>query len=152
MKLLEVVLVFLAGMGLVVQAPLNARLKDALGSPFASIGLTVALSLLVLAGLAATGFGGRTRLAAIGEAPWWAWCGGLLGTTYLMASVIALPRLGAALVVVSAVCGQMVAALAIDSQGWLGVARTPLTVNRIAGALMLLAGVALIQHSPSAST
>ena len=41
--------------------------------------------------------------------------------------------------------GQLGAALALDTFGWLGLPRLPLSPTRILGALLLLAGVLLIQ-------
>ena len=150
MRLVLAALVFAAGAGLVVQAPLNARLRTEVASPLASIAITVTASLVLLIILSVLGVGGKPRMAGLAQAPWWAYCGGLLGTAYLVISMIALPRLGAAFVVVSAVCGQMLASLALDTAGWLGVPRVPLTSTRVAGAALLLAAVFLLQRPAAA--
>ena len=54
--------------------------------------------------------------------------------------------MGAGVVIGAGILGQLVAALAIDSFGWLGVARVPVSVSRIVGALLLLAGAWLMQR------
>jgi len=56
------------------------------------------------------------------------------------------PRVGAGVVIGAGILGQLAAGLAIDSFGWLGVPRVPVSVSRIAGALLLLGGAWLMQR------
>lgn len=79
--------------------------------------------------------------------PAWVWVGGLLGAFYVTASIVAAPRLGGALFVALLVTGQMAAAMALDHFGVL-VARTPISPSRVLGALLIVAGVALIMRRP----
>lgn len=44
------------------------------------------------------------------------------------------------------VTGQMVAALAVDHDGWLGVAQRPIDVPKMIGVALLVGGVALIRR------
>lgn len=57
----------------------------------------------------------------------------------------ALPVLGAALVVGLTVSGQQAVAVFFDRFGLLGLPRRPVSVLRLAGVLLLLVGVILIQ-------
>src|SRR6185437_12316132 len=82
--------------------------------------------------------------AALAGAPAWAWIGGLLGAFYVASSVVVGPRLGAAALLALTVFGQLVASLVVDNYGWLGFPHQPLTVMRLVGAALLLAGVVLI--------
>ena len=68
-----------------------------------------------------------------------------MGAFYVTFVVLAVPRIGTALVVGASVLGQLGQALALDTFGWLGVPRLPLSPTRIAGAVLLLAGVLLMQ-------
>ena len=64
---------------------------------------------------------------------------------YIAISIMLLPRLGAAMVVALIVLGQMLGALAFDHFGLLGVPENPISVARLAGAALLVAGVVLIR-------
>lgn len=59
--------------------------------------------------------------------------------------ILTVPRLGAATVLALIVVGQMFGSLVFDHFGVLGLQQQPITPARIAGALMLIGGVFLIQ-------
>lgn len=143
-----IVLVVAAGSLMPVQIAINSRLREAVGSPVASalvsflVGSAALLAVMALGGLGGRGAG----MAGFATAPWWAFLGGLCGAFYVCLSIIALPRLGAAVIIAAAVLGQQAASLLLDSSGWLGVPRVPLTGGRLAGTLLLLLGVWLLQR------
>ncbi len=143
-----VLLLILGGIGLTVQSAVNARLREAVGAPVLSAVISFAVGLTALGLLAAFGVLGRGRLSPslVSGNPWWMWIGGLFGAFYVVLAVVGVPKVGSAVVVACAVFGQIAAALVLDSFGWLGVPRTPLNVWRIAGAILLMAGVLLIQQ------
>src|SRR5579884_4067078 len=134
MRLLVVLLVVVSGFLLPVQIALNGRLRTALDSPImaALISFLVGTAALLLAtqlGL----LGGRgSGLAGLRTAPGWAYLGGLCGAFYVLLAIVALPRVGAAVTVASAILGQQVASLLLDTFGWLDVPRIPLTWPRVA--------------------
>jgi transporter family-2 protein len=141
-----VLVAMLVGLVLPVQAGVNAQLRLSLGHPITTafvsflIG-TVALGLLLF--LARVPLPGP-RAAA--PAPGWAWVGGLLGAGYIAAAVVLAPRLGAATLIASVVTGQMLGSLVLDHFGWVGFAQHPVSLPRLAGALLVVAGVALIRR------
>ena len=145
MRILTILLVVLGGIGLSLQAAMNTRLKAEAGSPVMSALISFLVGGVALAVLTAMGVLGRGCLPALHSLPAWAWLGGLMGAFYVTIAVIAVPRIGIAVVVTSTVLGQLGAALALDSLGWLGVPRLPLSPTRIAGAVLLLLGVLLMQ-------
>jgi len=135
-----------AGIAFVVQATVNAKLRAAVGSPnWAALasyaGGTLAM-LLVVAALREA----RPAPGALHGAPWWAWTGGAWGAIYVVIIIVLLPRIGTAAVVALFVAGQMLASLAFDQVGAFGVPRIPIDAARIAGALLLVAGVVLIRR------
>ena len=139
-------LLMLGGVGLTLQAAVNARLRDVVGAPVLSALISFLVGSVPLAILAACGAFGRGRMPDLGGNPWWIWIGGLFGAFYVTLAVIGVPRVGAAVVISCAVFGQMAAALALDSLGWLGVPRAPLNGWRILGGILVVAGVLLIQQ------
>jgi transporter family-2 protein len=65
---------------------------------------------------------------------------------YVVIIIVLLPRLGTATVIALFVLGQMIASLAFDNFGVFGVPKHPADMTRIAGALLLVAGVFLIRR------
>ena len=135
---------FLAGAALIVQIGVNATLRRGLGSPpVAALASFVvgSLGLVFFILLTRTAWPDRAQLAA---APAWAWLGGLLGAFYVVWTVVAGPKLGAATLLALVVLGQLVCSLAVDNFGWLGFPLHPVSATRIAGAALLFGGVLLI--------
>lgn len=78
---------------------------------------------------------------------WWKFTGGLLGVLYVTGVVIAAPRIGAANALAFIVGGQFVAAIIIDHFGWMNLPVTSISLYRVLGIVLLLAGVYLIQKN-----
>jgi transporter family-2 protein len=144
-RLLFILLVMFGGAGLTLQMAWNARLRAATGSPVLTTIISVIVTLVALALVWASGATSRGNLPPFNSLPQWAWFGGLFAAYYLVASLVALPKLGAAAVFSLVIAGQMVAALILDSTGAFGVAHIPLSTLRLLGAALLLIGVILIQ-------
>jgi drug/metabolite transporter (DMT)-like permease len=73
---------------------------------------------------------------------------------YIAAIVFSLQRVGAASLFALVVTGQLLTALLFDHLGLLGLMRSPLTLSRLAGALLLVAGAYLLNRkepSPGSS-
>jgi transporter family-2 protein len=77
----------------------------------------------------------------VAKSNWWAWSGGFFGALYIAVSIVLLPRLGAAFFIALLIAGQMIASIAFDHFGLLGLAPHPLDASRIFGALLLVRGV-----------
>src|SRR5207237_2732458 len=142
-RLVFFLLVALGGAGLTIQMAWNARLRTSTGSPVLTTLISVVVSLLSLALLWASGATDRGSLPAFNSVPKWAWFGGVFAAYYLVASLIAIPKLGAAAVFSLVIAGQMLGALILDSTGAFGVARLALTTPRLLGTALLLIGVIL---------
>jgi transporter family-2 protein len=138
-------LVALGGAGLTFQMAWNNRLRMATGSPVLTTLISVFITLVCLIGLWASGVTNRGAVPAFNSIPKWAWFGGVFAVYYLVASLVAIPKLGAATAFSLVIAGQMIAAMALDSTGGFGVTRISLSAVRMLGAALLLAGVILIQ-------
>jgi transporter family-2 protein len=145
----EIVLVLVAlaaGAGLPVQAGVNAAMARHVGRPEWAAFVNFAVGIVALAAwLAALRLAPPPALA-VARAPWWSWTGGLLGAFYVSAVVMLTPRLGVAATLGLAVAGQMVAALAMDHVGALGLELRPMTPSKLAGAALLVVAVVLIRR------
>jgi transporter family-2 protein len=146
MKLSIIFATVLGGAAIALQAAWNARMRAAVGNPVLSAFLSVSVTFLVLSVIVVSGVPGRGSLTRIGTAPWWAWGGGFAGAYVLVITLVALPRIGAALAVACLVLGQMVTAMLLDSTGWFGMPRLEPTSGRFVGMALVVAGVALLQR------
>jgi transporter family-2 protein len=144
--ILFLLLALAAGVLLPVQAGLNAQLRAALGSPVAAALVSFVVG---TAGLATVALLLRTPLP-LGRA-WavtnpWQWSGGLIGAVYVLAAIVLAPRLGAATLIAAVVAGQMITSLVLDQYGLVGFPVHSLTLVRVLGAALVIAGVILIQR------
>jgi transporter family-2 protein len=133
------------GVLVAVQPLINTVLSRATGSPIsaASISIFVAfLGSLVLLGVADRGDTSRAALASV---PWWVYLAGLIGTAFVAGGVIIAPVTGALLFVLCVVGGQLLGAALSDHFGAFGLDVRPLSLARLAGLALVLAGVILVR-------
>lgn len=141
-----------AGALVTLQAGYNAQLGRALGHP---LWATLVSFLIGLAGIVAVMMAMRVPAPALAPAaalPWWIWLGGLFGAIYVTAAIIFAPQLGAAVFMGAVVAGQMLASLLLDHYGLGGFPEKPATLARLAGAVLLIAGVFLLQAPAAPKT
>ncbi|MBV9078487.1 MAG: DMT family transporter [Methylobacteriaceae bacterium] len=143
MDTLFIPLALLAGGLLAVQAGANAQLSKAIGSPFAATTLQLSVGTIVLLIIAAL-TGTLAALVALPEVQWWHAVGGTASAFYVVSTILLFPRLGAVVSVGLFIAGQMLASLALDIFGLLGVAGVGLQAGAAAGTAVVLAGAALI--------
>lgn len=142
---ITLILIILAGGATALQAPTNARLMTAVGSPvnaaFVSFLVgTVALGLLALVMQA------RPDGAAMRAMPAWAWVGGLYGAIFVVAATWGVPRLGAALTITLMVAGQLLISVLLDHFGALGVPRQPINWGKFGGVVLVILGVVMVRR------
>ena len=146
MELTLLLLALVAGAGLPVQAGLNAAFAREAGRAEWAALVNFAVGTLALAAWVAASRAPVPAAAALARAPWWAWAGGLLGAFYVSAITHAAPRLGVAVTLGLTVTGMMLASVALDAVGGLGLAVRPVTGARVLGAALLVAGVVLVRR------
>ena len=135
----------IAGGATAFQAPTNARLAGGLGSPVNAAFVSFAVGTVAL-GLLATALQTRQDMASVKSLPAWAWVGGLYGCVFVVSAAWGVPRYGAALVITLMVAGQLLAGLALDHFGALGVPRHPMSLGRIGGVALVLIGVVMVRR------
>jgi bacterial/archaeal transporter family-2 protein len=125
------------------QAPLNSQLGRTVGGLHASV-IALGVSFLALLALATItdGFGNLRR---IGDAPLHvAIGGGLVGALYVGSIVFTVRALGAGGLTALTIAGQLCVAMVIDHFGWLGVEKSPITVSKVSGVVLLALGTWLV--------
>ncbi|MGN7453592.1 DMT family transporter [Paenibacillus pasadenensis] len=103
------------------------------------LGMGFAAALLL--GLAAEG---AALFQLAGMEPWFAFSG-LIGIGVVTCMVQGVKRLGPTFAVSLALCSQLAFAMLWDSMGWLGLERVPLEPTRLAGVLLLAAGIVVFK-------
>src|ERR1700688_1656511 len=110
-RFLLIIMALISGAILPIQATINFRLSKNVGGPIiaAFISFAVGTIGLLLYLIISKQFNFRELVAQ--PSPWWIWIGGLLGTFYVAAIVMLVPRLGVALAFSLVVTGQTITAL-----------------------------------------
>lgn len=143
METIFVPLALVAGGLLAVQAGANAQLSRAVGSPFAATTLQLSVGTGILLAVALV-TGTIAALGALPQAELWHAAGGTASAFYVVSTILLFPRLGAVVSVGLFIAGQMLASLALDTFGLLGVAATGLRSGAALGTLAVMTGAALI--------
>jgi transporter family-2 protein len=136
---------FLAGAMLPIQFGINAQLAAWVDSPLRATLVSFAVGTAALFVVMLAAYRDWPAPDRIGNAPWWVWVGGLLGAFYVLGSVVAAPKLGAATLVALILAGQAVASLLVDHFGWVGFEENPITPGRLVGIALVAIGVALVR-------
>jgi bacterial/archaeal transporter family-2 protein len=126
-----------------MQAPINARLKESVGSVQAAT-FSFLVGTVALLAIATFVQGGLGDLGKLGRAPWWALVGGLLGAVYVTVALVAVRTLGASGLTAVVITGQLAISVAIDRFGLFGIARQHIDASRILGLVLLVVGVVLV--------
>jgi transporter family-2 protein len=143
--ILPALLVLIAGGLIALQAPTNAILGKAGGSPVLAALISFAVGTLALL-VVWVASGNRPGAAAFAKVPWYAWLGGLYGATFVAVAAYAAPKIGLGSLITIGIAGQIAVALLLDQIGALGLPRDPISIGRIAGALLVIAGVVLVRR------
>jgi transporter family-2 protein len=135
-----------SGAFIAIQAPINSQLARGLGLPVAAAAFSFLSGAIVLgiATLAVTR-GQGISLDWKAPAPWLFVAGGILGGSYVTISTLLIPRIGAAALMAFLVAGQLLAGMVLDRVGFLGMAVREITLGRVTGAVLLLAGALLVR-------
>ncbi len=144
MKGIWIIMAFISGAFLPIQAGLNTRLGKSIESPvYASMISFIVGAVAVLLYIFFTKQ--HVSWAGIKTVPAYAWIGGALGAFYVTVIVLAFPKIGPALTFGLVVAGQMVIAVVLDHFNILVAHQHSINIWRILGVLMIVGGVIVIR-------
>ena len=143
MHILLYLFVIGAGALSTIESGANAKLSGTLGGAWWAAILFNAVT-LALTALVGVFVGGPFPMRQLAEVPWWAWAGGLISAVYVMCMMIAPRLLGAGLFTGLVVTAGISTSIALDHWGLVGFAVHPAGVWRLAGAALMIAGLALV--------
>jgi bacterial/archaeal transporter family-2 protein len=139
-------LALFAGFLFPFQATINSLLGRGIGGPVAATMISFAVGLAIIAAANFIAFRQIPSLADIArQPPYLLFCGGTIGAVFVGASVFLAPRIGAGALLAFLVAGQLLGAMVIDRFGLFGLVVRELSVGRLVGAALVLAG-ALVVH------
>lgn len=141
-----IALPLLAGVLLPLQAGINSQLARSIDSVLAAALISFAVGTLGLLTLVLVQRE-LPSLENLRQLQAWHWLGGLLGAFFIATAAYASPRAGALLFMLLVLAGQMAMALLLDHFGWAGYREAPITPGKVAGLLLVVAGIWLIQRS-----
>lgn len=140
--------VFVIGGAISLQSLVNAGLASRLGSSLiaATVSFWVGTIALTIASVASGGIGPALANARGIGLGWWIG-GGVLGASFVTVITMMVPRLGVAVTIAFVIAGQLLAAAALDHFGALGAVEHPITLARMAGIGLLIAGALIIRFA-----
>lgn len=144
-SLLAMLAVVFGGAATALQAPTNAKMMTAVGSPVNAAFVSFAVGTAAL-GILAVILQAKPDMAASRALPWYAWVGGLYGAIFVVAAAWGVPRLGVATTITLMVAGQLLLSVGLDHFGVMGVPKQPISLGRFAGVAMVLAGVLMVRR------
>ena len=145
-SLLLMILAVGSGASIVLQQALNANLRTALNSAAWSGFMSYFVGLLCMIALAVALRDPIPSVTVAARIPWWAWSGGLFGAIFIGLAVVLVPKLGAATFFALLITGQLVASVAFDHFGLLGLAQRSVDLPRVIGVALLIGGVILVRR------
>lgn len=141
--LYHAILMLFAGIGIPIMAALNAGLGARLYSP------ALAASILFFVGMVASlgymfVFEGMPKVFIAAQAPFYFYLGGLFVVFYVLGITRVAPRFGIGNAISFVLLGQLISMMAIDQFGLMGAPQTSITLQRLAGLILMVAGVFLV--------
>ena len=134
----------LAGAGIPLVGTLNSGVARSVGNPFAATAIMFAVGLLIAVVVTLPVFGAPTP-AQITGAPPISYAAGAIMCLYALSATVIIPRLGAASFVAFILIAQLFTSAVVDQFGLFGMARRPIDMLRLAGLLVIVAGIGLME-------
>jgi transporter family-2 protein len=144
--LISALLALGAGVSVVTQQVLNANLKAAVNSAAWSGFVSYLVGFMCMVVLVVVMREPLPSWGVVSRVPPWAWSAGVFGAVFIVIGIVLIPRIGAGTYIALVVAGQMLASLAFDHFGVLGLAQRSADLPRLIGAALLVAGVVLIRR------
>ena len=147
-----IIIAIIGGASATYQTSVNGKSGEVLRSPYLATAVSNFTAFLLLIIISLVVEGDLTiPFAEISSRPAWIWLGGVCGTYVVLSGIICLPVLGSARNIMLVCTGQLFAGLVIDHFGMFDTAVKPMTLARLGGAVLVLAGIALVSMAKGSS-
>ncbi|MEP7318252.1 MAG: DMT family transporter [Panacibacter sp.] len=146
MRYILMFLTLIVGAMIPVQAVLNTRLGRLTGGPLMGSLMSFTVGLICLFALnLATNSTAIIELKPTATGPWYLWLGGILGAIFVGYITWVNQQQGVALTFALVVSGQIFMSLIVDQYGLFGSMVQHITLEKIIGAALIIAGLVLIK-------
>lgn len=135
---------FLVAFGIPLQAIINGRLGQVLANPLLAALTSFFTGTVVLFVVTLMHSRGLPRIPQDAIVPWYLLTGGLLGSIYVTAVLVTVPKMGPADLLTAGIAGQLCMGLILDHFGLLGMPVHPITWVRALGVVVMLTGAMMI--------
>ena len=143
--MLAVLIGLIAGIASTVQASINTEARRFFRSPFITAGINFSVAWLLLAAfIIFTEHRFFIPVREIAQNPPWIWLGGVCAIIIVTLNIVCVPKLGAAGNVMILNFGQIVTGLVIDHFALFGADKVSMSLTRLAGAVLVMAGMILV--------
>ena len=143
--MLALVIGVIGGVATTMQASINTEARKCFRSPFITAGLNFIVAWLILAAfIISSEHRISIPLGMVAKYPPWIWLGGVCANVIIIMGILCVPKLGAAGNAMILNFGQIVTGLVVDQFALFGSEEARMSLTRLAGALMVLAGLVLV--------
>ncbi len=143
--ILTVFIVFVGSL-IAIQGVANSALGKHLGEPLHAALISFGSGFLLLLVLTLTLTEGLPDISKVAAAPKVTLIGGALGVVYVTSMILFVPKIGVASALIAALCGQVILSILLDHFGVLGLQANAASPSRIAGGLLIILGLFLINY------
>ena len=132
----------IAGAAMSVQGVMNTRLGDRIG--LYETNAYVQLTGFILSAMLAI-FLGKGNLTQFGQAPWYAWLGGVLAPAITVTVMLSIADLSPTVAISAILLSQLAVAALIDAFGIMGSERIAFSWQKLLGLALMSGGVLLLK-------
>lgn len=144
MKILYYLLPLFAGIAMSIQSGINGQLRGALQHPILAALISFLTGTLALIIILVFSKQALPTLQQYSDINFYKYTGGLLGAFIVTVTLISISKVGAGNMFVLIVAGQLITAVIMDHMGVLGLKENPLTVQKLIGISLVVAGAYIV--------
>ncbi len=144
MYYLWTLLAFAIGCFIPLQAIVTLNLAQKIQHPYAAAFINFLGGMLLFALIISFSSVAVPSLKKFSSLPWYLFTGGIIGSSFILGAIFALPKVGATVFFVLIVLGQILMTLIVDHYGFFGLPIQKINSAKAAGMFLLISGTFLI--------
>jgi transporter family-2 protein len=133
-----------AGIAITIQSGVNSQLRTAIQHPLMAAFISFVVGTIALAVLLIFSKDTIPGLSQYADVNWYKYTGGLLGAFVVTVTLVSVSQIGAGNMFVLIVAGQLITAVLMDHFGVLGLKQDPVSIQKLLGICLLVAGAWLV--------
>jgi len=144
MKILFYLLPLLAGVAMALQSGINSQLRIAINHPYMAAFVSFFVGTVALLLVLVFTKQPLPSMDAYAGINWYKFTGGLFGVFVVTVTLLSVKEIGVANMFVLVIAGQLITAVCMDHFGVLGLNVSPVSLQKTAGIVLLVAGAWLV--------